>query len=44
MTEIIELSQEIYQGMPIFKDLPQVKMRIHNSYSNCSIFTMDFFL
>lgn len=32
MTEIIDLSQEIYQGMPVFKDLPQVKMSIHNSH------------
>ncbi len=32
MTEIIDLSQEIYEGMPVFKDLPQVKMTIHNSH------------
>ena len=32
MTEIIDLSQEIYEGMPVFKDLPQVKMSIHNSH------------
>ena len=32
MTEIIDLSQEIYEGMPVFKDLPQVKMEIHNSH------------
>lgn len=32
MPEIIDLSQEIYQGMPVFKDLPQVKMKIHNSH------------
>ena len=32
MTDIIDLSQEIYEGMPVFKDLPQVKMRIHNSH------------
>ena len=32
MTEIIDLSQEIYEGMPVFKDLPQVKMSVHNSH------------
>ncbi|TRZ45899.1 cyclase family protein [Robertkochia solimangrovi] len=32
MIEIIDLSQEIYEGMPVFKDLPQVRMRIHNSH------------
>ncbi|NMM47691.1 cyclase family protein [Marinigracilibium pacificum] len=32
MVEIIDLSQEIYEGMPVFKDLPQVKMSIHNSH------------
>jgi len=32
MKEIIDLSQEIYAGMPIYKDLPQVKMEIHNSH------------
>lgn len=32
MTEIIDLSQEIYEGIPVFKDLPQVKMEIHNSH------------
>lgn len=32
MTEIIDLSQEIYEGMPVFKDLPQVKMTIHKSH------------
>ncbi|MEM7657028.1 MAG: cyclase family protein [Bacteroidota bacterium] len=36
MTEIIDLSQEIYEGMPVFKDLPQVKMRIHNSHEEWS--------
>ncbi len=30
--EIIDLSQEIYEGMPVYKDLPQVKMTIHNSH------------
>ncbi|MGV6831388.1 MAG: cyclase family protein [bacterium] len=32
MPEIIDLSQEIYEGMPVYKDLPQVKMSIHNSH------------
>lgn len=32
MPEIIDLSQEIYAGMPVFKDLPEVKMEIHNSH------------
>ncbi|WP_108868219.1 cyclase family protein [Aquimarina aquimarini] len=32
MTEIIDLSQEIYEGMPVYKNLPQVKMSIHNSH------------
>ncbi len=34
--EIIDLSQEIYEGMPVFKDLPQVKMEIHNSHEEWS--------
>ena len=32
MIEIIDLSQDIYEGMPVYKDLPQVKMSIHNSH------------
>lgn len=32
MVEIVDLSQEIYEGMPVFKDLPQVKMSIHNTH------------
>ncbi|AVI52169.1 cyclase [Pukyongia salina] len=32
MTEIIDLSQEIYEGMPVYKDLPQVKITVHNSH------------
>lgn len=32
MIEIIDLSQEIFEGMPVFKDLPQVTMTIHNSH------------
>jgi len=36
MTEIIDLSQEIYEGMPVYKDLPQVKMTVHNSHEEWS--------
>lgn len=32
MPEIIDLSQEIYAGMPVFKDLPQVTMEVHNTH------------
>ena len=32
MFEIIDLSQEIYEGMPVYKGLPQVKMTVHNSH------------
>ena len=32
MAEIIDLSQYIYEGMSVFKDLPQVKMSIHNTH------------
>lgn len=32
MTELIDLSQEIYEGMPVYKNLPQVKMAVHNSH------------
>ncbi|MEB8347036.1 cyclase family protein [Flavobacteriaceae bacterium KMM 6898] len=32
MTEIIDLSQDIYAGMPVYKGLPQVKMTVHNSH------------
>jgi len=32
MLEIIDLSQEIYEGMPIYKDLPHVKMTVHNTH------------
>ena len=32
MIEIIDLSQSIYEGMPVFKDLPQVKMSVHNTH------------
>ena len=29
---IVDLSQEIFTGMPVYKDLPQVKISIHNSH------------
>ncbi|HAS46808.1 MAG TPA: cyclase [Microscillaceae bacterium] len=32
MPEIIDLSQEIYAGMPVYKSLPQVKMTVHNTH------------
>lgn len=32
MAEIIDLSQDIYEGMPVYKDLPQVTMTVHNSH------------
>lgn len=32
MPEIIDLSQELFEGMPVYKDLPQVKMSVHNSH------------
>lgn len=32
MTEIIDLSQEIYEGMPVYNDLPQVTMEIYTSH------------
>lgn len=32
MTAIIDLSQEIFEGMPIYKNLPQVKMSVHNTH------------
>ncbi len=32
MPEIIDLSQEIFAGMPVYKGLPEVKMNIHNSH------------
>ncbi|MGG5485815.1 cyclase family protein [Gaetbulibacter sp. PBL-D1] len=34
MTEIIDLSQDIYEGMPVYKDLPQVKMSVHNTHED----------
>lgn len=32
MAEIIDLSQDIYEGMPVYKNLPQVKMTVHNTH------------
>ncbi len=32
MSEIIDLSQDIFPGMPVYKTLPQVKMSVHNSH------------
>ncbi len=32
MPQIIDLSQDIYEGMPVYKDLPQVKMSVHNTH------------
>lgn len=32
MIDIIDLSQEIYEGMPVFKDLPQVKISVSKTH------------
>jgi kynurenine formamidase len=32
MAEIIDLSQEIYDGMPVFKGLPEVRISIHATH------------
>lgn len=32
MLEIVDLSQEIFAGMPVFPDLPEVKIRMHLSH------------
>ena len=32
MSEIVDLSQEIFEGMPVYKSLPQVKMSVHNTH------------
>jgi len=32
MPEIIDLSQEIYSGMPVFKDMPEVQISMHRSH------------
>lgn len=32
LTEIVDLSQEIYPGMPVFNGIPEVKMNIHATH------------
>ena len=32
MTQIIDLSQEIFSGMPVYKGLPEVKMTVHATH------------
>ncbi|HEY0432187.1 MAG TPA: cyclase family protein, partial [Pyrinomonadaceae bacterium] len=32
MPEIIDLSQEIFSGMPVYPDLPEVKISVHVSH------------
>jgi kynurenine formamidase len=32
MVEIIDLSQEIFAGMPVYPGLPQVEMTIHSTH------------
>ena len=32
MFEIIDLSQEIFSGMPVFPGLPEVKITVHSSH------------
>lgn len=32
MREIIDLSQEIFEGMPVYKSLPEVKIDIHSTH------------
>ncbi len=32
MSEIVDLSQEIFSGMPVYKGMPEVKMTVHNSH------------
>jgi kynurenine formamidase len=32
MAELIDLSQEIYQGMPVFRDMPEVRISMHRSH------------
>ena len=32
MTEIIDLSQEIFPGMPVYKGLPEVHMAVHTTH------------
>lgn len=32
MVEIIDLSQEIYSGMPVFSGLPEVNITVHATH------------
>ncbi len=32
MTEIIDLSQEIFSGMPVFQGMPEVNITVHASH------------
>ncbi len=32
MTEIIDLSQELYSGMPVYKDMPEVRISVHRTH------------
>jgi kynurenine formamidase len=32
MVEIIDLSQEIFSGMPVYKSLPEVRMEMYASH------------
>jgi kynurenine formamidase len=41
MAEIIDLSQEIYAGMPVFKNLPEVKISMHISHEQWQGITTD---
>jgi len=41
MAEIIDLSQEIYSGMPVFKNLPEVKISMHISHEQWQGITTD---
>lgn len=34
MSEIIDLSQEIYPGMPVYESLPEVKMTVHSTHED----------
>jgi kynurenine formamidase len=39
MTEIIDLSQEIFTGMPVFPTLPEVKISVHQSHEELEGFS-----
>ena len=39
MLQIIDLSQEIYPGMPVFKGLPEVHMRVHATHDTVLLYT-----